>query len=94
MGYRAVSLPILGLDVSTFYGKRYLCANYVSVMDNVCREALSYGAVSLPIVGLVSTFYGKRYLCANYVSVMDNVCREALSGLNVSTFYGRRYLCR
>ena len=33
--YGAVSLPISGLDVSTFYGRRYLCANYVCVMDNV-----------------------------------------------------------
>ena len=37
----AVSLPILGLDVSTFYGRCYLCADYVCVMDNVCHEALS-----------------------------------------------------
>ena len=52
--YGAVSLPILGLDVSTFYGRCYLCADYVCVMDNVCREALS---------GLdVSTFYERCYL--------------------------------
>ena len=52
--YGAVSLPILGLDVSTFYGRCYLCADHVCVMDNVCRGALS---------GLnVSTFYERHYL--------------------------------
>ena len=60
--YGAVSLPILGLDVSTFYGRRYLCAN-LSWITSVAR-------IRAKCVNVLRKALSLREF------VMDNVCRE------------------